>query len=116
MREIKQWSQEEMADKLNISTNSYSKMERGKTKLNFEKLEQISNIFQIDIVELIASKEKSLFFLVGDNNKNNACGNETLIAENEKLHLIIKHKEDFIGKLNDEIIALKEIIRLLKNE
>ena len=29
MREMNQWSQEDVADKLNLSTNGYAKIERG---------------------------------------------------------------------------------------
>lgn len=83
MREMNQWSQEEMAEKLAMSANGYAKIERGQTKLTFDKLNQIAQIFKIDVVELI-TKEKPLFLLVGDNSHNygsNYYGNnEALIA------------------------------------
>jgi transcriptional regulator with XRE-family HTH domain len=40
MRESKNWSKEEMATKLNMSVNGYSKIERGETNLHLSKLEQ----------------------------------------------------------------------------
>ena len=36
MRELNQWTQEDMAEKLDISVNGYSKIERGKSKLTLE--------------------------------------------------------------------------------
>ena len=117
MREMNQWSQEEMAEKLAMSANGYAKIERGQTKLTFDKLNQIAQIFKIDVVELI-TKEKPLFLLVGDNSHNygsNYYGNnEALIAENEKLKLTISHNNEIIQRQENEILALKEIIFLLK--
>ena len=52
LRESKHLSQEEMANKLGMSTNGYAKIERGETRLNIPKLEQIVNILDMDIIEL----------------------------------------------------------------
>ena len=56
MRELNQWTQEDMAEKLDISVNGYSKIERGKSKLTLEKLEQIANIFNIKVSDLYSAK------------------------------------------------------------
>lgn len=53
MREMNQWSQEDVADKLNLSTNGYAKIERGETRLNLPRLEQIAEIFHIDLLDLL---------------------------------------------------------------
>lgn len=116
VREINQWSQEEMAAKMNMSTNGYAKIERGETKLNLNKLEQIANIFNIDVLELMNTDGKGVFFLMNENgNNHNYYGNhETLTAEIEKLKLTLSHKDEIIAQKNEEIVALKEIITLLK--
>ena len=36
MREVRNWTQEEMAEKLGMSHNGYAKIERGETKLYLE--------------------------------------------------------------------------------
>ena len=55
---------------------------------------------------------------MGDNSHNygsNYYGNnEALIAENEKLKLTISHNNEIIQRQENEILALKEIISLLK--
>ena len=56
MREIKNWTQEEMAEKLGMSHNGYAKIERGETKLYLEKLNQIAQIFNIDLSDLISDQ------------------------------------------------------------
>lgn len=117
MREINHWSQEKMAEKLDMSTNGYAKIERGQTKLSFEKLQQIANIFNIDILELITSNEKGLICLISENSDNSSNyygANDVLVAENDKLKLVIKHKEEVISRLLSEIETLKEMVALLK--
>ena len=41
LREGKHWSQEEMAQKLNMSKNGYAKIERGETSASLGRLEQV---------------------------------------------------------------------------
>ncbi|WP_373767744.1 helix-turn-helix domain-containing protein [Glaesserella sp.] len=118
VREMKQWSQEEMAAKMNMSTNGYAKIERGETKLNLHKLEQIAQIFNIDVLELMNSEGKGVFLLMNENgnNTNYYGNNENLTTEIEKLKLTIAHKDEMLAQKNEEIIALKEIIALLKGK
>lgn len=126
MRELNQLTQEEMAEKLNILVNGYSKIERGITKLSLEKLEQIANIFNINVSELYSAKEKGFFCLFSENSQNNStyyASSDIASFENEKLKLEIKHqsdiiqsKDELIQKLKDENQALKEIIMLLKKQ
>ena len=70
IRETRNWSQEDMAEKMNMSKNGYAKIERGETKLNLHKLEQIANIFNIDGLELIKNDDKNVLFFMIDHNNN----------------------------------------------
>jgi transcriptional regulator with XRE-family HTH domain len=45
LRKIKGWSQEEMADKLQMSVHGYANIERGETDVQLSRLEQISQVF-----------------------------------------------------------------------
>lgn len=49
---------------MNMSLSSYAKIECGGTKLYFDKLERIAQILDIDIVELIQSGEKNIYFQI----------------------------------------------------
>lgn len=64
MREINQWSQEEMAEKLEMSANGYAKIERGQSSINLDKLKQIAEIFNIDIIDLLTKHDRPFFFLL----------------------------------------------------
>ena len=63
-REAKDWSQEQMAEKLNMSLNGYAKIERGESKIYLDKLEQIAQVFDIDVVELMQSDGKNICFQI----------------------------------------------------
>ncbi|MDO4700494.1 MAG: helix-turn-helix transcriptional regulator [Moraxella sp.] len=120
LREINQWSQEDMAEKMDISTNAYARMERGETKLNLEKLDKIATIFNIDIVELLSVSDKGLFLLINENGNNNNANyyggnnNHELLIENEKLKLINDNYEKLISQQASEIDTLKAMIALLQ--
>ncbi len=52
-REYRNYTQEYLAFKLNISQNAYSKIELGYTKITVERLFQIAEVLEFDVVELI---------------------------------------------------------------
>lgn len=54
LREQHQLSQENMADKLGMSVTGYGKIERGEVRSNLSRLEQISEVFDMDICELLS--------------------------------------------------------------
>lgn len=116
LREEQSLSQEQMAEKLHMSASAYAKLERGETHLNLYKLEQIANIFKVDISELISPAQKNVFFVMNENGKDiNYYGdNDVSAREIEKLELIIAHKDEIIAQKNAEIAVLKEMVTLLK--
>ena len=63
LREEKQWSQEEFAAKLGLSVNGYRKIERGETRLNIPRLQQLADVFEIDILELMQN-DNTMFYQV----------------------------------------------------
>lgn len=126
LRESHHLSQEDMAMKLSMSTKGYAKIERGETRSNLPRLEQISEIFNMDLFELLAYGEEDKILV---NNSDNALvchsdnslnhsiislGTEDLEKEIEKYQLIIKHKDEIIEKQNKEIELLREMNELLK--
>ena len=111
MREMNQWTQEEVAEKLGMSTTGYAKIERGQTNVSVEKLKQIAQVFNVNVAQLLDDNERFVLFTNVDNhsNYNNYFGtNEKLSLENEKLKQLLSAKES-------EIEALKKVIALLEN-
>ena len=48
------WSQEDVANRLGISIPAFSKIETGVTDINLSRLEQIANIYEINVINLLA--------------------------------------------------------------
>lgn len=105
------------------------KIERGETKLHLDKLEQIAQILDIDIVELINSGERNVFVQFNENSHFGSSfqgdNEKSLLIEIEKLKLSLSHcqqlleeKEGLLNKLveqkDNEIKLLREMVELLK--
>jgi transcriptional regulator with XRE-family HTH domain len=48
------WSQEDVASRLGISIPAFSKIETGVTDINLSRLEQIANIYEVDVVKILS--------------------------------------------------------------
>src|SRR5690606_10044786 len=55
LRHQKGWSQEDVAKRLDISIPAFSKIETGITDVNLSRLDQISRLFGLTVVQLLAS-------------------------------------------------------------
>ncbi len=53
LRHQRGWSQEDVAKNLDISIPAFSKIETGITDINLSRLEQISNLFEMTVVQLL---------------------------------------------------------------
>lgn len=110
LRETKNWSQEEMASKLGMSTNGYSKIERGETRLTIPKLEQIVEVFDTDILELISLGENKVIYIQDSDNQSINIINPTsqdLATEISQLKQTISHQVELLES-KEQIIALQK--------
>jgi len=57
LRHQKGWSQEDVAKRLDISIPAFSKIETGITDVNLSRLDQISRLFGLTVVQLLASSD-----------------------------------------------------------
>ena len=112
-----------MAERMNMSRNGYSKIERGESQPTLERLVQIAHIFNIEISELLNTENDKMIFLVENTNQNgnnygysaSYYGSEAAIAsEIEKLKLVIAHKDEMLAQKDKEILLLKDLVEQLK--
>ena len=125
IREAKDWSQEQMAEKLNMSLKGYAKIERGESKIYLDKLEQIAQVFDIDVIELMQSDGKNICFQIESplGSVYQGGGETQLLIEIERLKLALSHareKEELLNKLlkqkDDEMKSLKELVIFIKSK
>ena len=125
MRELRHWSQEEMAARLSMSTNGYAKLERGETRLNIPKLEQIARVLDVDLNDLMSVSERSVICLFNENgpHSNNYYANSSqeLTAEINRLQQQLQYqealgaqKDAFIAQQTREIETLRTLVAVLQ--
>ncbi len=129
IRSLKSWTQEDVADKLGISTHAYAKIERGETDVNLSRLQQIAEVMEIELSQLFGLDEKNVFNLTGDQNgdHNNQCIDNNWNVNSpsteqieykhklEKANLIIEQQQKEIDYLKKEIDDLKQQVNDLRD-
>lgn len=128
MREQRAWTQEDVAEKLNISINGYSKIERGETRLNLPRLEQLAEIFEVDMMELM-QPESTCHYQSGnyasDNSKISfySVTGDNCTEELIKLRLMVeykddllKHKDELLQQQAHELQTLREMVAFLQKQ
>jgi len=119
MRQLKGYSQEEMAEKLGMSVNGYSNIERGETDLQMSRIEEIAKTLHIDTLELLSFGEKNVYYQQGarDNyGQYNLINDVQSKFQLEKAQLIIDQKEKEVEYLKQQVTDLRGMIELLKNK
>lgn len=115
LREERNWSQEQMAERLGMSKNGYAKIERGESLPSLERLDDIAKVFGVSVLELIRINDKNVVLQTQNHNANyhynHYDSNELLQAENERLKLIIAHKDEIIAQKNENIQILKRLAK-----
>jgi transcriptional regulator with XRE-family HTH domain len=116
LRKIKGWSQEEMADRLQMSVHGYANIERGETDVQLSRLEQISQVFGVELQNLFGMNDRVVFNLTNTSHDQSSQNNfQFLMAQRELEHELEKARL-LIEQQDKEIKYLKEIIELLKTQ
>jgi transcriptional regulator with XRE-family HTH domain len=103
IRELKGLKQVNVAEKLGMTLNGYGKIERGETAITMERLEQVSNILGMKVLDVLHFDEKVVFNIQKmDNSAPNGIINNYPVSNSER-DLFLQ-----------QIIALKEIIETQK--
>jgi len=100
LRHQKNWSQEEIAKRLNISIPAYSKIETGITDINVTRLRELAAIFDLSLVQLLTFKDSEEQMKLNNDMEEMAT----------KLH----DREVELLNLQKKIIELYEELRVVK--
>lgn len=96
---------------MKMSRSGYAKLERGESKLNMERLEQVAEIFQIHLSELLTMFSGTTFNFNENATQSNYYGsNEKFVLEIEKLNLIIEHQTELMAQKDKEIELLRKLL------
>lgn len=114
LREVHNYTQEYVADVLEISQNTYSLIEKGETKLTIDRLDSLAKLYNMDVVDLIRLNEQTYIHTIthsqgicSQNVTINQMGDEErklvqdtisrLEKENERLHKLIDKLTERLG-------------------
>jgi transcriptional regulator with XRE-family HTH domain len=100
LRHQKGWSQEDVAKRLDISIPAFSKIETGITDINLSRLEQISALFELTVVQLLTFSDIE--------------GDSKIVNELEAVHKKLMDRETEVIDLQKKVIELFEELRHIK--
>lgn len=108
VRELRNYTQEYMAQKMNISQASYSRFEASNSGITFSQLTSIATVLEMKVEDLIAFDEKMIFNNYGTaNDKSFSVITEVSSREVELYQKTISLLEDKIKSLEKELDLLK---------
>ncbi len=114
IREIKGLKQENVAQKLGLTTNGYGKIERGESQINLERLNQIAEVFDVSPNDILDFNEHTVYNFENMNNSapNGTVNNYSSSEDERQLFL------NQITALNHLVEKQTKLIELLikKNE
>jgi transcriptional regulator with XRE-family HTH domain len=100
LRHQRSWSQEDVAKQLDISIPAFSKIETGITDVNLSRLEQVSALFGLTVVQLLT---------ITDSEEQEKYNNEV-----EVLTKKLQDRETDVIELQKKVIDLYEELRRAK--
>jgi transcriptional regulator with XRE-family HTH domain len=106
IREMKDFSQEYMAKKLDMSQNNYSRIEMGKVKVDIDRLQEISKLLEVDPIDIINFDDRYVFNSIS----HSQTGGETKsgIFNNQLIHNELKEEIAYLREENRRLLGLLE--------
>jgi transcriptional regulator with XRE-family HTH domain len=113
IRKFRKISRQELAKKLDISITALRKIEEDDTDINFSRLQQIADVFDMNVAELVGYGEKIVQRdnTNGDNSQN--CYN--IYASDKDLAHKLEKSEQEVSFLKEKISLLETTITDLRN-
>lgn len=109
-RELRKYTQENLAKELEMSTPGYGKIERDETEVTLKKLAQIATILETTIPDILGFEDKLVF----NNQENNGCSVIGDIKEMNNLQEFQKIYEARIEGMQKEIDWLRSQLEKVK--
>jgi transcriptional regulator with XRE-family HTH domain len=107
LRELKNFTQEYVAQQLGLTTRAYSKIESGETQLTINRLNEISKILGVDPIEAMGFDHQNIFNNCNQEGNYNTIGSST----HQMPDKLIEQYEGRIRHLEDEILFLRALVK-----
>ncbi|MEN9610248.1 MAG: hypothetical protein RLZZ628_1062 [Bacteroidota bacterium] len=112
IRELKNYTQEYMAQSLNISLNGYGRLERDEVEITVNRLEDIAKILEMDLLQVLGFDENKIFNISYSHNHNHNQNNHALaiIQNDEGFKMLITHLQEENKDLRSQINRLLNLL------
>ncbi|MNQ19573.1 Helix-turn-helix domain protein [compost metagenome] len=114
IRELKNYTQEYMADQLGVTQAGYSKIEKGKTILTYVKLVEIARILEVSVEDIISFDSERYFNSINTVKGNSNNGNILINSDNSAA--LKELYEDKIKLLEKLLIKTEEELNRYKRK
>lgn len=117
IRELKNITPKDMADRLNITVNGYQKIERDEVSVNMDRLMEIAGIFEMKPEEVLSFDERTVFNFINSQNSGNYNTYHQFPEEMKKLYEENARLHEERNRLQADMIQLlQEKIRSLEGK
>lgn len=108
LRELRNYTQAHMAEKLGMTTAGYGKIERDETDVTFSKLNRIAEILETNLSTILSFDSNQVF-----NQYNNKTATANGIVQNQQI-IGDQGLNDFFVELKNEINGIKATISAMQ--
>jgi transcriptional regulator with XRE-family HTH domain len=127
LRSSRKWSREYLAEQLGMSSNGYGALERGDSEFTLDKLEKLSELFEMSLNDLVDVAEKGIFTFSNHDGRNQGNAQFQINHVYSSEYLEIKHELEkqilinemqhkSIAEKDEQIVSLRKIIQLLEQK
>lgn len=108
IRELRNFTQDYMANRLEMTQAGYSKIERGQTDLSMSKLDEIAKVLEVPVEDIITFDQQKFF---------NSFNNSNIEGSNNGSVVNINGMTQDIKKLyEDKILLLEKLVQKQEQE
>jgi transcriptional regulator with XRE-family HTH domain len=113
LRQNKNWSQAEVADKLDISQPAYNKWEADQAKPNLDKLGKIAEVFEVEIQDLFENEGNVIISNNTFENSNIVYPKDSTvnIQSPELLQSILKNQEQITKLMEAQSKLIENLLK-----
>jgi len=119
LRESKDYSQEYVANKLDMHQRTYSNLESGKTKLTIDRIKELAEFYQVEPDYFLSDELPIINYNTGKKSNSNSGYIKNYISDSGNKELyerLIDEKTKLINDKDEQILILKELLQEEKEE
>ncbi len=108
IRELRNFTQQHMAQELGVTQSAYSKMEMGESDITYKKLEHISSILGIPVDEIVTFNDQMVFNVMHNQTGNGLVVNKGISDQERALYedqiQFLKEQNEYLKRMLEKVL------------